>query len=595
MNVKTFATVFHDVAHLNNSEGPSYNVFEPKFQARDQMTTLRDTVVKLNTESPSLKALQQITLCLCFNAVNMIDTEEDEEALGVLQVAYAIMMRCVTKELTPDISTVKKTPMEDIKKAIADGKHPLEDQDTHEGSVAYVTVMNALGYYFSLTSGPLAKDTLELAEKCYVDWNASFEKEETNPSLLDLTIDSDGRLVEGETDGEESTPARVRFEMENAYTSTLFFLAQVYGPLGQPMARPCHLTVYRQLLLKREYSPVVWADNVIQLSSYYCQMALFGKAFHCLLAGKHVMPVDDDAEKTTGKVALAFGTFYVSVLSYYGELYATEKGKTESEADSVELQWVGQYWVDFPGVPKAESFEPVTNFEQARAIFKEGLKWLHDAAAIYTFEDQCITHISILRYMSQLYAALGHFEADRNRGIAMIQRQIALVDKLPEQLNFNAYPTDYRQLLLDLGELYMNMLELRGQQRRFPTEGEVPLKDGAYNTLVDRTVNYFKEFCDTWCDPRTKVIPDVLNEDDRLPYFTALMRLAQAQLRYITKSPMAEYENYGVAIDRFKKVIDFAKANQMPEDKIKKELDVAEQLVSVLTAKREGAAQRAMT
>ncbi|EPY23568.1 hypothetical protein STCU_07654 [Strigomonas culicis] len=603
MDIQLFNTSFDDIIRLNLSEGPHTNIFEPKFEARRQIAQLRETLVNVYRGEKSLLAMQQMCRCLAFTASNMIDVEEEEEALPFLRQAYTLVGHCIREELLDSIGDVEPTSMDTINTETKAGNVSPQAENQFACSVEYMQVLNALGYYYSLSSGENAKAVLELAERVYTAWDHWFREQSPTFALEDLTITEDGKLVLPETaDTQHRQQQLRRFEMEDAFITTLFFLAQVSGALGQPMARCCHLTVYRQLLMRKEFSPVTWAESTFQLASYYAQMNAFGKAYHCLLAGQRIMPTEDPAfhkEKTIGKVALAFGHFYVSVLAHYGALFSRHSNKGEraivaADQPTAKALETETYWVDFPDVAPATPWPPVLNFEQARDTFKEGIKWLQEAATVYPFEEQCTTYMDIQRTISQLYAALSHFETDRRRSIAIVQRQIALTEGLPSQLSFNAYPTDYRQLLLDLGMLHNDLIELRKQQRRQPFENETPLKDGAYNKLVQRTFQYFHQFCETWRDPRTSVLPDILPEEDRVAFFSALIHLAQTQLHFYAPSPKAEYDNIGIGMEGFQRALQFAERNPMAEQRIAKELELAKQMVSMLPAKREAVMWHAM-
>lgn len=68
----------------------------------------------------------------------------------------------------------------------------------------------------------------------------------------------------------------------------------------------------------------------------------------------------------------------------------------------------------------------------------------------------------------------------------MLMRRINMLESFPFKLSFKAYPTNVRQLLYDVGCLYMELINLRSAQRRECTTDERPLSNRAFNSLIDK-------------------------------------------------------------------------------------------------------------
>ncbi|ORC89597.1 putative L-ribulokinase [Trypanosoma theileri] len=583
MDPKAFTSSFDAIVSLSNTEGPRQNVLEPKFTARDQMEALRESVTNAYKNEASLTALSQLCRCTIFIGLNMLETDEESNGVMELRKAYTMTLSGAKKELLENIADILAYPLEDILK----NETPYVDA-THEYSFVteFMRVHNALGLYLSNRDAALrindAKQVLHVAEKGYKLWDEWFQSRPESCSMKDIPVLDNGTLDRENIPSEVLEAYTLRFEMDTAFTSTLFFLAQVYTACQMTTlaSRYCHHTLYHQLLNKIEFSKKDWATNALHLSAFYSSHYDYGKALHCLRAGEYMMPKENPNEETLGIVAWAYGKFHLHRLNHFAEVrqQSAPSGPLPDEFEG--------WWVNFPlDIPPPQPLPVIETFDDARECFKEGNKWFNEALKYYLYDGSCTDHIEIIRDITRLYEALIHFEDNRDRIIAMHQRRAALIEPFPGDLNFNAYPILVRQLLFDLGGIYDEILELRIQQKENPTEDEKPLSDKKINALTDKTQSIYKRFCDTWKDPRTGQIPEVLDEDSRLPFFRALMRLAQLQTKRYFKHPKEEYDNIGVAIKMYQEVINFASLNPMDE-KIDAEVRLSREMVALLPMKQ---------
>ncbi|EKG02570.1 hypothetical protein TCSYLVIO_006403 [Trypanosoma cruzi] len=584
MDPNAFLSSFDAIVTLSNTEGPRHNVLEPKFTAREQMQALRESVRNAYKESPSQTAMSQICRCYVFIGFNMLET--DEETVGVNEIckAYTLTLFGAKKELLDDVVDIAAHPLEEILR----NEVPFV---TAEKEYAFVTefmrVHNALGFYFSNRDVELrindAKQVLIVAEKAYRAWNDWFHQSFPGHCLMkDIPVLENGTLDRASISPDALPIYIVRFEMDTAFTSTLFFLAQVYTACKMTAlaSRYCHHTLYHQLLNKMEFSKKDWATNALHLSAFYSSCFDYGKALHCLRAGEYIMPEENANEETLGIVAWAFGKFYLHRLHYYAEVRrnCAPRGHFPDEFEG--------WWVDFPlDIPPPQPLPTIETFEDARECFKEANVWFNKALNYYLYDGCCTEHIDIKKDIAQLYAALISFEENRDRIIAMHQRRIALIELFPSDLNFNAYPTLVRQLLFDLGGMHEEVLEVYIQQKNSPMEGEKPLSDKKINAFTDKVQGFYRRFCDTWKEPQTNKIPETIDIDSRLPFFRSLMRLAHLQMKRFFKDPKEEYDNISASIVMFEKAIAFASSNPMNEE-ADAEVQLAREMATLLPVRQ---------
>lgn len=594
MDAAQFNSSFADIVDLNSSEGPNYNIFEPKFEARRQMQQLLETVANVYKAEKGWLALRQLCRCLVFIGTTMMEVEEDDDGMIEVRRAYALLRLCAAEAADAFPETpldVDPVPLEDILSA----EEPLllRADLAHTGCVEFVRVHNAMGLYLSKTDAAEratnARTVLERAEAAYAAWDAQFAARPPAPATHDLPVGDNGRLDMAGLGDRDAAACVQRFEMDSAHTATLFFLAQVHALLqdAAPASRYCHLTMYYQLLCKQEFDRKVWAANALQLSGFYSSSFAYGQAMHCLRAGELIMPAEKPDETTHGLVAWAYGRFHLHRLVRYGSERVSPSPVGPAAAPDF-----SSYWVDFPvaGLEPAAAEPPFTAFDDARAAFKAGNKALQEALTFHPFQSSCTSHIELVQDVSRLYGALDLFEDDRTRRIAMLHRRMDLIAAFPDQLSFNAYPIVVRQLLYDLGYLCEDIIRLRQEQRRLPGRGDKPLKDGPFNELVAQAQGYYTRFVETWRLPQTGQIPDALDAESRLPFFRALMRLAHVALCFSFATPKEEYDAIALTMAAYQRAIDFAAINSPivgeGGELVDKEVSLAQDMVKLLPNKQ---------
>lgn len=587
MDVKNFENAYASICELNASEGPSRNVFEPKFMARDQMIALRTTITNIIRETRgSLRAQSQYCRCLVFIGNNMIETDEVTEGVQNLLLAYQVICRTVVGEVVDDASKFLPTPLSEI---LTTDKHLFADGNSSMTyAFEYLDTMNSICVYLANQDDEMyrlddATKVLHLVEAAYKAWDLWFLQSPLGCSIDKVPVGDDGKVTkEGLSDELEAVYTQRR-RMDTCHTTALFLLSQVYGAKGDAASasKYCHYTMAWQLKTKQEFSRKEWAKNAITLSTYYCSIRDFGKGLYCLAAGEHMMPTTPADEETRGVVCWGHGRFYINRLAYYA---AVLQGNEELvEGNSRADEW----WVDFSlPIPSPSKMKHIKNFDDAREDFKEGNRWLQEALKYYVVDGCCSDHIAILQDTSNLYKHLVAFEADVDRQIAMHQRRVALVEKFPAELNFQAYTTLIRQLLFDLGDISTEILDLRMLQRKNP-DGKFgkPISDTKVNQITAQCIDYFNRFCATFKDLKSQKVPDVLDQEARVPYFRALMRIAHLQSRLVSKTPQEQYDDIAKSMEKYQAVLAFADKNKLPED-TDHELRLAREMVDLLPGKQ---------
>mmetsp|Transcript_3688 Transcript_3688/g.5709 ORF Transcript_3688/g.5709 Transcript_3688/m.5709 type:complete len:337 (-) Transcript_3688:35-1045(-) len=119
--------------------------------------------------------------------------------------------------------------------------------------------------------------------------------------------------------------------------------------------------------------------------------------------------------------------------------------------------------LDVPVVPLLGKGE-VKTFDDARAVYLRCAARLETAKKNFPIDGFVTDHVTLLRQHSQLYHYLAGFESDIKRKLAMEIRRADLLKALPNSLSRNAFEGLVKGVSYELGEIYMNALELKTQK-----------------------------------------------------------------------------------------------------------------------------------
>lgn len=190
-------------------------------------------------------------------------TSEDIETLHLILAHITVDLGKV-HNFTEELSTGEKY--------LNDALDLLKDRETHPAAIcAILSVLNESGIlWVNRGDTEKAKTFLTNAETIY----DTFKESKLEP----LSIHD---LFNGNSSSENGQGEKL---LEKLNVMTLFYLAQVFGSLGDlgKSAVYCHTTLKKQLL-QDEYEPIDWALNAATLSQYFCTNDRYTEVFkYCL-------------------------------------------------------------------------------------------------------------------------------------------------------------------------------------------------------------------------------------------------------------------------------------------------------------------------
>ncbi|KAE8885732.1 hypothetical protein PF005_g25116 [Phytophthora fragariae] len=283
-----------------------------------------------------------------------------------------------------------------------------------------------------------------------------------------------------------------------AQTLSHFYLAQVYGSLGlaDESARFCLSTLELQLLRcvedadKGDTSRLAgaheWVRNALKLVEFYLDTDNAKDAATCLHASEYMLlhhgpessEDDEDQKILTAEIYSTWSRLHVVTLQLAG---ARKDGFNVEETDPVmprptsmestlaklaqtapsaargsEQTKPSGFGMEF--VPAAH----VETFDQARDVFKMGLRACTHAREVFVLDGFVTRHVRLLQRESALYKRLLPFEDARGRLVAMQRRRLAvLTPMLGDTLNERAFSDLLQELYFECAEINADVFELK--------------------------------------------------------------------------------------------------------------------------------------
>ncbi|KAG2428764.1 hypothetical protein HXX76_011465 [Chlamydomonas incerta] len=324
--------------------------------------------------------------------------------------------------------------------------------------------------------------------------------------------------------------------VQDQYTSTLYFMAQVYAnqKLQDRSALYCAATMYRQLAAGK-YDLDTWVNNCLQLGGYYAKVNAFGLALYCHAAAQAVVDRDTAAGAELGE-DIAANIKLATARVYNLRLAASHAHTVESKHQEFHYPDVSHFpdYLRFPGlaVPSPDSFPwgaaaLATTFDAARELLNTGMPYFKEALAYYQLDGWVTDHVGIIMDMSNMYRCLAGFEADPGRAAAMQRCRAQLLEPLSGGLNPEHYPGLSRSIDLELAHVYREISDVRELQAQRsaaaagaqgPGGGGVSKPDAKVAAAAASAAKYYQRFLSSFLNPATGQLPDRVDPDNE-PYF----------------------------------------------------------------------------
>ena len=426
--------------------------------------------------------------------------------------------------------------------------------------------------------------------------------------LKEEKVDESG----GQGDSSSTEECWKHFELVHTYT--LYFLAQVYGNMGNSdtSALYCHATLHRQLESK-QFDGVDWSLNSAALSQYFITNGKFAQGRHCLCSAERVladwekgkeeeMSSDTWHEKmhqTRADLSRCWIKYAISALKESVEKKKDGKGGGEGKRGansdvSCDPRDDGEVSVEeekkvlerFQGLDVSDLEDRVpavlaTTFEEARAYFLFAQQCVESAKTFFTLNSHASDYAAIVQDHSSLFRLLSQFEPDTERRCRMHKRRADMLSDLTNQLNPQHFLVICRQCQYELGEIYYEMADLKivlATDKTSPT----PQAVAKINRLLKSSMTQFQQFVDSLTSqPNTMDVP----EEYLHSCVMAKLWIARAHTRFIVTSREEEASNTSDSLAAYQWVLSLAEKVPATRESCSKELDICREMVQLLPAK----------
>ncbi|KAG2387354.1 hypothetical protein C9374_001686 [Naegleria lovaniensis] len=391
-------------------------------------------------------------------------------------------------------------------------------------------------------------------------------------------------------------------DLENDYTLTAYYLAQVYTHLkdGDQASRYCFLTLQRQLNSGLEYSKSEWIENSIQLSSFFLEKLDYKTAIHFIKAAEYILmktfTETEEEKELMAKISMAKGKLFLDKLEYskeWVEQYEPSRIQhgqilTPLPSDSgekilIEKTNTGFSTFYFDNIPiehnETDSYV-CRSFSEALEVFKDGKKAFEKALEYYVIDGFVSDHISLLQDLSSLYRCVIFFEENLDRKVAMHERRLDLLEKNTGELNVAYYRDLLKQLCFEVAETYVSIFELLSLKNKLKDlYKEVSFKK--LNSIITKSLSFLTKFIGLFTDK------GVLNvEPENKPaFFRAHLLLGRMYYNFISSDPLQTIDYMRKSLHAYEFCVKFYNSNVEILERVQAEMDLAKQMCTLLPMK----------
>ncbi|KAK2584008.1 hypothetical protein KPH14_006465 [Odynerus spinipes] len=502
----------------------------------------------------------------------------------------------------------------------------LKDRELEPEAVLVVlSALNQLGIIWSRWSQPAkAKAFLDRAERIYKDFTDTKKSCQVPVSFASHF---------GITDTQEDLHSK---PLERIHTLTLYYLAQVYGALKNhhKSAVYCHMTLCRQLEendVIKDLDYIEWALNAATLSQYFMKNEGFPQAKHHLAAASYILKKYEDIMKekhieTESEIAAAeyerfkhrsadvarcwakYGILLLS-LSKQRLLQKAEKDETDlqdstdSQLDSKAEKDSERSFDDLKFDILMDDIKPfadeitdayLLDFNDARPVFLNVQKWLDQAKSYYTLEDHASDYVEIIQDMSQAYKYLSFFEEMEDRQAKMHKRRVDILEATVQELNPQYYKIACRQIWMELGETYSDILDIKLDRLQISEDNPDPHALTKINHLAESAIKNFQLFLNSLENNSTDAKTVTFSDDVVQPALGAYFQMGRLYNKIITPDKSIQLENTQNSINAYRFVIDYCETHPKAAELMKQELTLCQEIVNLLPMKADKLRQELM-
>ncbi|XP_017858705.1 PREDICTED: protein KBP homolog [Drosophila arizonae] len=472
---------------------------------------------------------------------------------------------------------------------------------TPQGIIPYVGAVNELSIV--LASRQEYKQAVELllkADKSYEEFKASGQ---TALAVADLYSPPD-ELQATHGGGKE---------LENLYTLCCFYMAQMYGHLGEPekSAQCCHRTLHRQLQYK-SYDAVDFALNTATLSQYYIGQERFAEARHHLAAATIIMAEHEEhmlkpemSEQQKADVTETFKHRYADVArcwAKYGLLLLQtskerllrddeeeeqEQKKLAAAAKKLQLDDADYRFedLDLTAIERRISCDYCLTFDDAKLVFHFINEWLDVAQDYYKAETEATEYAKIMQDYAEAYEHIAFFEEQPENQAKMQKRRAKYLEDLLDLLDPVCYLKICRECWYVAGTAHEAVLDIRLdaiKSNQSPTPEEVKRVNQSCLKAIKHFESYVKSYLVSGDSQKWK--PGMDDEEVRTMLY-AHFHIGRLYYKLISAHPQQQLEQLNQCLTYYKRFSDACDQYKEASEQLHGEIGVVREMLKLVPLK----------
>ena len=354
-----------------------------------------------------------------------------------------------------------------------------------------------------------------------------------------------------------------------------------------------------------------WCKNAYILSHYYLSKDNYEAAKHHIASSRFILEKyrsdveskefesEEDKMAEMEKVEQCSASIDRCWGKYAWALLQTAKEKKFNEEEEVSIENIEETYeenvntvAEFPSVEIDPAFEAIPtkipkNFEDARAVFLPGQRYLTAAKKYFTMDEHCMDHTEINQDLSALHKFLVVFETDPDRKFKIHKRRVELLEGPLNELSPTYYLLVCRQLMFELGEVYESMMDAKYERLNKEGTSEGVQTLAKINATIDKSVGYFTRYLDS-LKKSDGEMPGTFSEENIRPVMMAYFHLARLWDKYVVPELSEQkLKNKVQQYMWFRHVVDYCKEHPDAAEMVSGELSVCEEMVKLLPIKIE--------
>ncbi|EDV57801.1 protein KBP homolog [Drosophila erecta] len=530
----------------------------------------------------------------------LVSVQASEEDGGQDDLCYQSLLAFVCRDLgRVYIYTEEQSEGEKMLNRCLELVTPFKDRP--EGIVPYIGSINELSIVLaSKEEYKKGLDILLEAEKIYENFKES--------GLKPLVIQD---LFNPPEDGQESQEAG-RKELESLYTLVSFYMAQMYGHLGEPekSAKCCHRTLHRQLESKT-YDAIDFALNTATLSQFYIGEKRFQEARHHLAAATLIMAEyevhmlePEMSERQRQEVSETFKHRYADVARCWAKygLYLMNTSKLrlmrdedDEEAKNLEmvmrnLQLVEAEKTRFAGLDLTAcenriSCEYCLTFDDAKLVFHFVNEWLDIAKDYYKAENEATEYSKIMQDYAEAYEHIAFFEENPENQAKMEKRRAKYLEDLLDLLDPIFYMKICRECWYRAGTAHAAVMDVRLDIIR-ATRTPSPEEIKKVNQSCMKAIKHFESYVKSYLvkPPSEEWRPNMDVEEQRHMLY-AHFHIGRIYYKLISAHPLQQLEHLTMCHTYYKRFDAGCQLHKEAAETLQGEIGVVREMLQLLPLK----------